>query len=126
MVIVIDEIIPKGDNVEKNKLKENVKQLTKGIQELAEESQDELFDILYILQELESLHSHIRKQMFEPSLPDTRHRLYLLMKHLEEVGGWPYIERMRLRNLCANLQIENPNSQSTVKSEETDNNVDNE
>ena len=88
-------------------LKQKIQLLTKNIRELAEESQDELFTTLYILQELELLHRHIRIEMFEPSLPDTRHRLYLLMKHLEEEGGWPYIERMRLKNLCANLKADN-------------------
>jgi hypothetical protein len=41
--------------------------------------------------------------MFEPALPDTRHRLYLLLKHLEEVGGWPYIERMKIKDMCQTL-----------------------
>ena len=92
--------------MEKNKLKEDLKKLTDNIKEIAEKSEDELFDVLYVLQELESLHRDIRTTMFEPSLPETRHHLYLLMKHLEEMGGWPYIERMRLRDLCANLKIE--------------------
>lgn len=90
-------------SVEQNTVKEELQRLTENIKKLAEESKEDIFTILLILQELESLHRNIRTEMFEPNLPDTRHRLYLLMKHLEEVGGWPYIERMRLRNVCANL-----------------------
>ena len=96
-----------GGSVEQNALKEELQKLVGSINELAEESKEDIFSVLLILRELESLHRTIRTEMFEPRLPDTRHRLYLLMKHLEEVGGWPYIERMRLRNLCANLLIDN-------------------
>ena len=94
-------------------LKQKLQVLTTSIRELAEKSPDDLFNTLYILQELELLHRHIRIEMFEPSLPDTRHRLYLLMKHLEEEGGWPYIERMRLKNLCVNLKIDD-SSETTI------------
>ena len=75
-----------------------------------------------ILRELESLHRNIRIEMFEPKLPDTRHHLYLLMKHLEEVGGWPYIERMRIRNLCANLlvEVEAPPAPQTEQTNESE------
>lgn len=83
-----------------------VKELIGQIQDLAQESQEDIFAILLILRELEILHRTIRQEMFEPMLPDTRHRLYLLLKHLEEVGGWPYIERMRLKDICSKLMLE--------------------
>ncbi len=83
-----------------------VKKLVGQIRELAEESEEDIFTLLLILRELELLHRSIRQEMFEPILPDTRHRLYLLLRHLEEVGGWPYIERMRLKDICSKLIIE--------------------
>lgn len=83
-----------------------VKELVGQIRELAEESEEDVFALLLILRELELLHRSIRQEMFEPILPDTRHRLYLLLRHLEEVGGWPYIERMRLKDICGKLIIE--------------------
>lgn len=83
-----------------------VKELLGQIQELAQESQEDIFAILLILRELEIVHRSIRQEMFEPILPDTRHRLYLLLRHLEEVGGWPYIERMRLKDICGKLVLE--------------------
>jgi len=84
-------------------IENEVKKLVTEIQTIAENSQENIFDLLLILRALESLHSHIRQEMFEPALPDTRHRLYLLLKHLEEVGGWPYIERMKIKDMCQTL-----------------------
>lgn len=85
-----------------NELKKSVSE----IWNLAEKSQDDIFEVLLILRELELLHRNIRQEMFDPVLPDTRHRLYLLLKHIEEVGGWPYIERMRIKDICAKLLSE--------------------
>lgn len=82
-----------------NELKKSVSE----IWNLAEKSQDNIFDVLLILRELELLHRNIRQEMFDPALPDTRHRLYLLLRHIEEVGGWPYIERMRVKDICEKL-----------------------
>jgi hypothetical protein len=45
--------------------------------------------------------------MFQVSLPDNRQALYALLKDIESQGGWPYIERMKLQSLLANLQAEN-------------------
>ncbi|BAQ64418.1 hypothetical protein [Geminocystis sp. NIES-3709] len=84
-------------------IENELKKLVGEINCLAEESQENIFDTLLILRELESLHRKIRQEMFEPALPDTRHRLYILLRHLEEVGGWPYIERMKIRDICQKL-----------------------
>jgi hypothetical protein len=43
--------------------------------------------------------------MFEPSLPNTRKDLYGLLRDIEETGGWPYIERMKLQMLMEKLLI---------------------
>jgi hypothetical protein len=65
--------------------------------------QDSLF-LLCLLRNLESIHREIRVEMFESSLPETRNDLYQLVKDIEEKGGWPYIERMRLQDLMKNLK----------------------
>lgn len=59
--------------------------------------------LLFLLRTLEQLHRNIQNDLFQPSLPNNRHELYKLLKDIEETGGWPYIERMRLRSLLVNL-----------------------
>lgn len=70
----------------------------------AKKPQDSLF-LLSVLRSLERIHRQIRTEMFEPSLPDTRNDLYQLVKDIEEKGGWPYIERMKLQDLLRNIQL---------------------
>jgi hypothetical protein len=41
--------------------------------------------------------------LFQASLPDNRQALYALLKDIEESGGWPYVERLKLRSLLSNL-----------------------
>jgi hypothetical protein len=67
---------------------------------LAQNSPQDSISLIKILRKLEFIHRYIREELFEPSLPNTRHELYPLLKDIEETGGWPYIERMRLQNLC--------------------------
>lgn len=59
--------------------------------------------LLSLLRLLEGLHREIRTQQFEPSLPDTRNALYQLLRDIEETGGWPYIERMRLQTFLTHF-----------------------
>lgn len=67
--------------------------------------QDRLF-LLSLLRYLEQLHRKIRTDLFESSLPKTRNDLYQLVKDIDEKGGWPYIERMRIQDLLRNLEVE--------------------
>jgi hypothetical protein len=59
--------------------------------------------ILTLLRQLESLHREIREEVFQKSLPDSRHGLYALLRDIEGKGGWPYIERMRIQGLLGNM-----------------------
>ena len=68
---------------------------------LAKKHQGESHNLLSLLRTLELLHREIREELFQPSLPDNRQKLYGLIKDIEETGGWPYIERMRLTTLLA-------------------------
>jgi len=36
-------------------------------------------------------------------LPASRQALYTLLRDMEAEGGWPYIHRMKLREVLANL-----------------------
>ncbi len=73
------------------------------IHDIAEQNkQDEVF-LLSVLRSLEAVHRHIRTNLFEQSLPTTRNALYNLVKDIEEQGGWPYIERMKLQQLIQNM-----------------------
>ena len=66
--------------------------------------------LLELLRTLEALHSDIRVNLLEPSLPNTRNDLYDLLRDIEETGGWPYITRMKLRAFLQNLPPEVENS----------------
>ena len=73
---------------------------------IAEKKQQDILFLLSVLRSLEFIHRQIRTELFEPSLPETRNDLYQLVKDIEEKGGWPYIERMKLQKLLQNLQLD--------------------
>ncbi|NEO29928.1 MAG: hypothetical protein F6K36_05645 [Symploca sp. SIO3C6] len=79
---------------------------------LADSYQGNSLALLALLRTLEQTHREIREHSFQASLPDNRQQLYALLKDIEEEGGWPYIERMRLRELLENMPLDNsiPNS----------------
>ncbi len=76
--------------------------------DLARKYEGDCATLLSLLRYLEFLHRTIREDFFEHSLPNTRHALYDLLKQVDETGGWPYIERMKLQNLIINLKELNP------------------
>ncbi|MGK7896888.1 MAG: hypothetical protein AB4372_25560 [Xenococcus sp. (in: cyanobacteria)] len=83
------------------------------IKVMAHENRHDALQLLTLLRQLEQIHRHIRTEMFETSLPKTRNDLYQFVKDIEEKGGWPYIERMKLEQLLKNLEmaIEQENEQ---------------
>ncbi|MEC4851722.1 MAG: hypothetical protein SAJ12_11965 [Jaaginema sp. PMC 1079.18] len=66
---------------------------------LAQQHREDSVALLILLRALENLHRTIQAEIFQEALPDTRHELYNLLRDIEETGGWPYIERMRLQAL---------------------------
>jgi hypothetical protein len=72
--------------------------------ERAKELEGDSLELLSLLRTLEALHRQIRTELFEPILPERRNDLYSLVRDIAESGGWPYIERMRLQQLLANLE----------------------
>ena len=73
---------------------------------LAKEHQHESLFLLSLLRDLEQIHRQIRVEYFESALPQTRNDLYQFVKDIDEKGGWPYVERMRLRDLLRNLEFD--------------------
>ena len=71
---------------------------------LAEKNRDDSLFLLSLLRDLEKIHRQIRVTFFEGALPQTRNDLYQFVKDIEEKGGWPYIERMRLKELLRNIE----------------------
>jgi hypothetical protein len=92
-----------SQNLNYNPLEQEIDKYCGHIRHLAEQSEDNTIDLVMILRKVEELHREIRETMLESSLPDTRHHLYLLLKHLEETGGWPYIPRIKLGYFCQRL-----------------------
>ena len=94
-----------GDQEVDNQLvRTQMQRLSEEIWALAKRCQGERELLLLTLRTLEHLHRQIREELFQPSLPNTRNALYELLKNIEESGGWPYIERMKLRDLLVQLQ----------------------
>ncbi len=92
--------------------------ITADICAIANSYQGNSLALLALLRGLEQVHREIQETLFQASLPDNRQELYALLKDIEEAGGWPYIERMRLRSLLENLlmgvvNVEANNGEST-------------
>lgn len=92
-----------NQEIKYQELQEKIDFINKQIKELAESCEGDCLQLLHVLRQLEATHRTINEQFLSPALPTNRHRLYLLVRHMEEVGGWPYIPRMRLKSFCENL-----------------------
>jgi hypothetical protein len=93
-----------GDKDLDSRLLENKLQaITAEIRSLANTHQGNSLALLALLRRLEQMHGEIREDLFQSSLPDNRQALYALLKDMEEAGGWPYIERMKLRSFLSNF-----------------------
>jgi hypothetical protein len=106
-----DENLSNSDDVlSSGQTPASLQTIAEEIWQLAQKHQHDIFFLLSLLRDLEAIHRKIRTQMLETSLPATRNDLYQLVKDIEETGGWPYIERMKLRELLKNLEF-NPSSE---------------
>ncbi len=74
------------------------------IEGVAEVRRGDEIALLELLRTLEQLHRNIREGLFRDALPTNRQRLYHLLRDIEVSGGWPYIQRMRLRTLLAQVE----------------------
>lgn len=98
------------DDKPEQEISEETERLMASIWELAQGYQEDSRSLLIILRLLEQLHWQIREKLFHPALPNTRHELYQLLRDIEENGGWPHIERMRLRSLLIHLEFSEEHS----------------
>lgn len=92
-----------------------LKDTAKDLCVLAEKHQNDSLFLLSLLRDLEAIHRQIRVEFFEAALPQTRNDLYQFVRNIEEKGGWPYIERMKLKELLNYLEL-----QPKIKSKEQD------
>lgn len=72
----------------------------------AQQSEGDSAELLQLLRLLEAMHQRIREDLFIKTLPTNRQALHKLLREIETKGGWPYIPRMRLKSLMANLYAE--------------------
>jgi hypothetical protein len=93
-----------GKDFEPDQLRSGLQKISDTALQLAENHQGESLALLAILRTLERLHHEIRDGLFQESLPDNRQALYSLLRDIESSGGWPYIHRMKLQLLLANLR----------------------
>lgn len=89
-----------------SKQEAELEELKATVWDIAQGYQANSRSLLALLRTLEHLHRKIREEMFEPSLPNTRRSLYLLLKEIEETGGWPYIERMKIQTFLHTLTLD--------------------
>jgi hypothetical protein len=94
--------------------------IASAIRALAQNFQGDSIALVSLLRHLEELHREIREGLFQASLPDNRQALYKLLKDIETEGGWPYIERMKLQALLANLPTETVDETSNATQESKD------
>lgn len=91
---------------ESEQLQSQMQAIATAVRVLAQCYQGDSLALVALLRRLEELHREIREGLFQASLPDNRQTLYALIKDIETEGGWPYIERMKLQSLLANLLAE--------------------
>ena len=95
--------IPASASNDRDSTAIDVSTVASEIRAIADRSSDDVLALLQLLRTLEKLHNEIREGYFQAALPDSRQSLYALLREIEENGGWPYIQRSKLRDLCANL-----------------------
>lgn len=90
-------------DLELGQLKSEMQTISANVIALSKGYQTNSLALLELLRTLEHLHREICEGVFQASLPDNRQALYALLKDIEESGGWPYIDRMKLRSLLVNI-----------------------
>lgn len=101
-----------GKSVDFDKHQISYQAIAESVRDLAVDYQGDTHALLALLRLLEQLHREIRDEFFVKTLPDNRQALYALLKDIESEGGWPYIERMKIRALLANIEVETSQEKS--------------
>ncbi|HBL58433.1 MAG TPA: hypothetical protein DDZ80_07925 [Cyanobacteria bacterium UBA8803] len=92
-----------GDDWDSPQLQVKLEAIKAEIWALAKTHEGNSLALLALLRTLEQAHREVREGFFQASLPDSRHAFYALLRDIQESGGWPYIEKMKLRSLLENL-----------------------
>lgn len=106
-----------GKDLESGKLQSQLQSLTEAIRTLAESCQGDSVLLLALLRTLESSHREIRDGLFQASFPENRQALYKLLRNIEANGGWPYIHRMKLREVLGYTQQLSPLEDAPAESQ---------
>ncbi len=69
------------------------------IRSLAQHQEGNVQALLGLLRLLEQLHREVEDGPFRQALPTNRQGLYALLRDMESEGGWPYIPRLRLKQI---------------------------
>ncbi|HEY9763213.1 MAG TPA: hypothetical protein V6D07_11860 [Trichocoleus sp.] len=87
-------------------LPEDLKDIARLIERAALGRRQDSLELLALLRLLEYVHREVRDNLFRDTLPENRQQLYALLRDIELNGGWPYIQRMKLRSLLERLSLE--------------------
>jgi hypothetical protein len=103
-----------GSQVGLSSLATDLQHLAKLIDQAASDRQGDSIALLALLRLLEQHHREVCETLFRDALPNNRHNLYALLRDIEVNGGWPYIQRMKLRSLFDNYpELVGDNDHST-------------
>lgn len=83
---------------------DGLEQMSHVIYAAAREREGDCLALLELLRRLNDLHYDIRETLFSDALPNNRQKLYRLLRDIEQEGGWPYIQRVKLRALLENIE----------------------
>lgn len=104
-----------GDELSSWKEHKDLQEIATLVHQAAACRQADVLALLSLLRMLEGLHQEIRETLFQEALPKNRQKLYMLLRDIEVHGGWPYIQRMKLKSLLTALE----NSQQPTQEGET-------
>ena len=93
-----------SENLEVPSLAARVAEMQETIAALAQHYRGDDLALLSILRSLEATHRQIREELFLQALPNNRRELARVLRDIEETGGWPYIERMRLQAFLGSFE----------------------
>ena len=98
-------------DIETGELPSDLREIAARVTAAAADHRHDTLALLALLRLLEYLHREIRDNAFYEALPNSRRTLYNLLRDIEVNGGWPYIQRMKLRSLLEHLEFANPESE---------------
>ncbi len=84
-------------------LSDDLLALREAIRQAADHRQHDCLELLKLLRLLEESHREIHDGAFRASLPDSRQDLREFLLTIEASGNWPYIHRLQIQQLLANL-----------------------